>query len=70
MGDLVKKTLELALAQDKPVVICYMGKDGFTQRRVYVRKIGSDKVAAYCMARRGLRYFAAEGILSAQIVEE
>ncbi len=70
MVNLVSRTLRFAYDNDKPVIICYMGDDGFTQRRVYVRKVGDKSITAYCTVKRGLRSFKIEGILSAQIAEE
>ncbi len=70
MSDIVLRTLEFAHEGDLPVTVCYMGDDGITQRRVYVRKIEGEKVTAYCTWKRGLRVFRMENILSAQIAED
>ncbi len=70
VNNTVEKILGFACRNDKPVIICYMGNDGFTQRRVFVRKIEENTMIAYCTVKRGLRSFKIEGILSAQIAEE
>ena len=69
MDDLVPRTLRMAASLDRPVDICYIGKDGISQRRIYVRSVDADKVTAYCTLKRALRVFKTEGILSAQMAE-
>ena len=70
MNDVTMRTLKLAHETDRPVIVCYMNDDGFSQRRVYIRKIGEGKITVYCTKARGLRTFREEGILSAQLAED
>lgn len=70
MSDIVERTLKFAYENDKPVTVCYLGKEGISQRRVYVRKIDEGKVTVYCTQKRAIRVFRLDGILSAQIAEE
>lgn len=69
MSDIVKKTLAFAFENDKPVIVCYMSGDDITQRRIYVRRIEDNKITVYCTAKRALRFFKPEGILSAQLAD-
>jgi len=69
MSDIVRRTLELAREKGEPVIICYMGCDGITQRRVYVRKLDEERLTAYCTEKRAVRMFRTTGILSAQMAE-
>ena len=64
------KVLKYAMISGKPVVIIYNGKDGISQRRVYIRKLEQDSVTAYCMLKKGVRKFKKSEILSAVIGEE
>ena len=68
--DMVLTTLKTAQKTGKPVVIVYESSGGITQRRVYVRKIDGGNLLAYCTARRSIRQFKLDNILSAVIPEE
>ena len=68
MGN-IRKVLSFAMAENRPVVIIYSGKDGISQRRIYIRKIDENGVTAYCTLKKGVRKFKIENILSAVIGE-
>ena len=70
MNDIILKVLSLAQREDKPAIVVYQGKNGISQRRVYVRKITEQSVTVYCMQKKGIRVFRAEGILAAKIADE
>jgi predicted DNA-binding transcriptional regulator YafY len=70
MDGVALRTLRFALENDRPVILCYRGDDGITQRRIYVRKIREGKITAYCTLRKGVRVFREEGVLSAQLAEK
>ncbi len=70
MSDIVERTLRFAYENNRPLIVCYLGKNGISQRRVYIRKIEEDTVTVYCMQKHAIRVFDVEGILSAQLAEE
>ncbi len=48
-----------------PIMIIYLAKDcSFTQRKVLVKKITSDKIIAYCYLRKQIRSFSLDRVLS------
>lgn len=67
--DNIKKVLNFAMVENKSAVIIYSGKDGISQRRIYVRKIDENGVTAYCTLKKGVRKFKTDNILSAVIGE-
>lgn len=64
-----KSVLKHALDTDSPVIIIYEGKDGISQRRVFVRKLNETGIMAYCTLKKAVRMFKYENILSAVMGE-
>jgi hypothetical protein len=70
MLDTTEMILKQALAEDLPVIIIYNGKQGITQRRIYMRGMDGESVTAYCTVKKGIRKFKRENILSAALAED
>ena len=69
MLDTTEMLLKQALLEDLPVIIIYNGKDGITQRRIYIRGMDGESVTAYCTVKKAIRKFKRESILSATVAE-
>ena len=70
MLDTTEKILKQALLEDLPVIIIYNGKNEMTQRRIFIRGIDQESVTAYCTAKKGIRKFKKENILSAVLADD
>ncbi|WP_226666099.1 hypothetical protein [Metabacillus litoralis] len=58
--------LTFSLQKNKPITIIYLSNDGkVSQRKVLVKKIGHDKMIAYCFLRHHIRTFTLNNVLSA-----
>ena len=69
MLDTTEKILKQAAQEDVPVIIIYNGKDGISQRRIYIRAMDDESVTAYCTVKKSIRKFRKENILSAVLAE-
>jgi hypothetical protein len=69
MLDTTEMILKQALLQDLPVIIIYNGKDGMSQRRVFIRGMDEESITAYCTIKKGIRRFKRQNILSAALAE-
>lgn len=70
MLDVTEKIFNQAQAENLPVVIIYNGKGGISQRRIFIRAADNETITAYCTAKKGIRTFKKENILSAVLAEE
>lgn len=63
---ILNEYLKLSLENQVPIDIIYFSKCGeFSQRKVIVKKINSEKVVAFCYLRNQIRTFALDRVLSA-----
>jgi hypothetical protein len=69
MLDTTEMILKQALLDNLPVIIIYNGKDGITQRRIYIRGMDGESITAYCTVKKAIRKFKRESILSAALAE-
>jgi predicted DNA-binding transcriptional regulator YafY len=58
--------LKLSIENQVPIEIIYLSKCGtFSQRKVKVKKLTTEKIVAYCYLRNQIRSFSLDRVLSA-----
>lgn len=64
----LRKTLLMALEQERRICMIYESGGKYTERTVRVIELREDAVYAYCYLRRKRRLFKLANILSAQLL--
>lgn len=60
------KFIKFSQENQVPIEMIYLSKDGtFSQRKVIVKKITSEKIVAFCLLRNQIRSFQLDRVLSA-----